>query len=150
MKINKNGEAYIDTIITIFLSIVIIAISINLFKLVYTYQKVNDAATAIVQYAAVKGEILAADDATKKEELKGDFQKYIEKILKYNGLSGLNLEYTFVGSDLINADDNKVQYGDSIVFRIKATAKIGVIDGDGSIEIPISLSKTSISEKYYK
>lgn len=142
-KKNKHGEAYIDTIITVVLSLMIIAISIGLFQTMYNYQKLNDIATSTLEYASIQGKISNNNEVTKK----------LEELITANGFELDDIEYSFNSSELIvtNGDyTEKVQYGDTIHMNIKTQVQFGFINNDGFLTIPIEISKSALSQHYWK
>ena len=149
----KRAETYIGTIITVFLSLIVIAISMSLFNIIYTYQKVDEAASSIIKVAAVQGRVCSSEQT---EEI-SEFQNNVNDIIENSNLDIQNVSYSFEGSDTIiknteegPVDTNTVQYGDKIKFSIRTEQGIGFVNDAGFIRIPISLSKVAISEKYYK
>lgn len=138
----KNGEAYIDTVITVFLSMIIIYISISMFTFFVTYQKLDNAANQIIDYVALNGET----DSVKVKE------KCIE-FLSNEGFDAADVTLSFENSEYFedyNGADNVIQYGDKVSVTISKEASIKLVGGDGVSHFPMSITKNKASEKYWK
>ena len=138
----KNGEAYIDTVITVFLSMIIIYISISIFTFFVTYQKLDSAANQIINYVALNGET--------------DSAKVQEKCIEFLSDEGFNVDdiaLSFENSEYFEdykGADGVIQYGDKISVTISKEASIKLIGGDGVSNFPMSITKNKASEKYWK
>lgn len=140
---SKRGEAYIDTIITVFLCLVIIAVSIGLFQTMYEYQKVSDIADNALEYASVVGKIPNENEVSQK----------LDNLIASNGFNPDDVTYSFNSSELIEEggiSTEKVQYGNTISMTIETKIKIGFTNLDGYLTIPIKISKSVVSQKYWK
>ena len=143
LKNKKSGAAYIDTILTVFLCLVILAVSISVFQTMYSYQKLDDIATNTLEYASVKGKIANDNDVKDK----------IEDLIVSNGFKLDDVSYSFNNSELIFQDGSyteNVQYGDNIMLEIKTDINIGFVNSDGFLTIPVEISKSTVSQKYWK
>ena len=131
----KKGEAYIDTVVTVLLSLIVLALAINMFLFMYKYQKINDAAEDAVKYAAIVGEVNTSAVNQKTNNL-----------LTINGVDVASTSYEYKTA----SGDSEVQYGDTILLEMKSDIRVGFSNSDGFITIPVKITKTAISQKYYK
>ena len=96
-------------------------------------QKVDNVATEIVQYAAVCGS--TGDDVRNKAE----------NLLNNAGLSDV-ISLNITGNNV--AGTQNVQLGDTITVTLKVNFKLGMPNGDGIVNVPITVTKTAISQNY--
>lgn len=136
----KKGEAYIDTVVTVLLSLIVLALSISMFLFMCRYQQINDAASDAVKYAAIIGE--ANTPAVNQKT---------DNLLAVNGVDTASTSYTYKTSSITNkSESGNVQYGDTILLEIDSNLRISFSNSDGFITIPVKITKTAVSQKYYK
>lgn len=136
----KKGEAYIDTVVTVLLSLIVLALSISMFLFMCRYQQINDAASDAVKYAAIIGE--ANTPAVNQKT---------DNLLAVNGVDTASTSYTYKTSSITNkSEGGNVQYGDTILLEIDSNIRISFSNSDGFITIPVKITKTAVSQKYYK
>lgn len=136
----KKGEAYIDTVVTVLLSLIVLALSISMFLFMCRYQQINDAASDAVKYAAIIGE--ANTPAVNQKT---------DNLLAVNGVDTASTSYTYKTSSIANkSESGNVQYGDTILLEIDSNIRISFSNSDGFITIPVKITKTAVSQKYYK
>lgn len=143
MRNKKAGAAYIDVILAVFLCLVVLAVSLGVFQTMYDYQKLNDIAQNTLEYASIKGQVAN----------KNEVQKKIESLIISNGYDLDEVTYSFNSSELLleNGDySDKVQYGENISLYLKTNCSIGFLNSEGAINIPIEISRTVTSQKYWK
>lgn len=134
----KKAEAYIDTVVTVFISLMIVYVVLNLFSYMITYQKLGHAADNIVRYAAIKG--------TTDEEIIGD---KIEEFITSEGFNINKVNYSFDGTEYVKTNSKYVQYGDTIMFNINTKQSYKLIKNAGVSWFTVSLNKVTLSEEYY-
>jgi hypothetical protein len=138
----RKGEAYIDTIITIFLSIVVIYIACSVFSVIYTHQRITDFADKFSEYVSLHG-------CTSSKQVEDLYEKMIEEY----ELNPDAIYLSFDGSDYI--EDNKnvigaVQYGGKMVVSLRYVKNVGFLNDVGFIPIPVSVRKVVLSQNYWK
>lgn len=139
IKHYKKGEAYIDTVVTVLLSLIVLALAISMFLFMYKYQKINDAAEDAVKYAAIVGEV-NTDTVNQKTD----------NLLAINGVDKASTSYLYKTSLINSKSGSTVQYGDTILLEMKSDIRVSFSNSDGFITIPVKITKTAISQKYYK
>lgn len=137
-KIKKKGEAYIDTVVTVFISLMIVYVVLNLFSYMITYQKLSHAADNIVRYAAIKG--------TTDEEIIGD---KIDEFITSEGFNVNKVNYSFDGTEYVSNNSKFVQYGGTIMLNINTKQSYKLIKNAGISWFTVSLNKVTLSEEYY-
>ena len=133
----KKAEAYIDTVITVFVNLIILYLVLNLFSYMITYQKLNHAADNIVRCAAING-------TTDTGILGEDINEYITN----EGFDRSKVIVSFDGTEYMSGTTKNVQFGDIILLNIKTKQSFNFIGRTGSSIFDISINKTSLSEKY--
>ena len=104
------------------------------------YQQINDAASDAVKYAAIIGE--ANTPAVNQKT---------DNLLAVNGVDTASTSYTYKTSSITNkSESGNVQYGDTILLEIDSNLRISFSNSDGFITIPVKITKTAVSQKYYK
>ncbi len=136
---NKKGEGYIDTVITILISLIIVYTTVVLFTHFISYQKMNTAAEQIVEYVANKGEIGT-------EDVENHCALYIEKA----GLDKNRILISFEDTEVIEDSENEaVQYGDKITVSLSSDYGIKLFNS-GDKNYTMTVKKSALSEKYWK
>lgn len=132
----RKAEAYIDTVVTVFISLLIMFLAINVFSYFVTYQKLNNIGNNIIRYAAINGD-------TNSTEVKNKIKEYITG----EGLKVENVTVSFDGSDYIK--NKTVQYGDTIALHISTSKKYSYIGKTSNSLFTLRINKIGLSEKYY-
>ena len=130
---DKKGAAYIEIAFLVLISVLLLSLFISLMLFGFKAQKVDNVATEIVQYAAVCGS--TGDDVRNKAE----------NLLNNAGLSDV-ISLNITGNNV--AGTQNVQLGDTITVTLKVNFKLGMPNGDGIVNVPITVTKTAISQNY--
>lgn len=149
----KKGEAYIDTVVTIFLSMTVIAVSLNLFSYYTAYHRLDFVAQEMLRGAAMQGETTSAELAERYQELLENtgLGNQDDGSLGY-GKTG-NMSISFEGSEVVFSPSNTtgaVQMGDVIKVKVSCTAHINFMGQTGVAKIPMTVTKTGLSECFWK
>lgn len=89
---------------------------------------------------AVRGEITSADV--------GD--RYTELLDAY-GLKETDVQLSYDGSHTIDGiEGGAVQFGDLIKLNVPYTNRIGYMNNEGFLSVPLSITKVSTSQNYWK
>lgn len=131
----KKAEAYIDTVVTVFIGMMIVYVTISLFSYFLAYQRLDNAADNIIRCAAVSG---STSDSVIGEKT--------TEYLTAAGLKKENVSISFTGTDYLK--DKTVQYGDTIILNISTQKTYKYIGKTGSSAFNLSINKVAISEKY--
>ena len=131
---NKEGEGYIDTVVTVLASMMVIVLALNVFSFLTIKQDIDYFAKEMLYAATTSGSTL--DEIT----------------LRYTNLCeevGFNPDYTFNRTDYYNVSTGKVQLGDTVVVTITYET---YIRGLGVFKIPITIKAchSGLSQKYWK
>ena len=132
----KKAEAYIDTVVTVFISLLIMFLAINVFSYFVTYQKLNNIGNNIIRYVAMNGD-------TDSTEVKNKIKEYITG----EGLKVADVTVSFDGSDYVQ--NKTVQYGDTIALHISTSKKYSYIGKTSNSLFTLRINKIGLSEKYY-
>ena len=135
----KKAEAYIDTVVTVFINLIILYLVLNLFSYMITYQKLNHAADNIIRCVAING-------TTDNTVIESDVNEYIAN----EGFDPSEVNVSFSGTEYMNGSTETVQFGDKILLNIKTIQSFKFIGRTGASIFNISVNKTSLSEKYYQ
>lgn len=135
----KKAEAYIDTVVTVFINLIILYLVINLFSYMITYQKLNHAADNIIRCAAING-------TTDTGVLGEDINEYITN----EGFDRSKVTVSFDGTEYMSGSTEAVQFGDTILLNVKTNQSFKFIGRTGSSLFSISINKTFLSEKYHQ
>jgi len=135
----KKGEGYIDTVVTILISLIIVYTTTALFTHFISYQKMNAAAKEIVEYAANRGE-------TSSSDINNHCVYFIEKA----GLDKSKITVSFSDSDIITGSSNgAVQYGDEVAVSLSCNYGIKIF-GSSNKNYTMTAKRSALSEKYWK
>lgn len=128
----KRGEGYIDTVVIVIASMLVIAFVVKVFPVFIAKNQLNNYANEIIRTAEISGRVGAEVNA-KAEELKE--QTGINPMIswKSNYISGTN----------------KVQLNDEISVTVSSTVDIGFFSF-GSFPIELNVKATGRSEVYWK
>lgn len=138
-KFKKKGEAYIDTVVTVFINLIILYLVLNLFSYMITYQKLNHAADNIIRCAAING-------TTDASVIEKDINEYITN----EGFDRSKVDISFDSTEYMSGSSNDIQFGDSIILNLKTNQSFKFIGKSGTSLFDISVNKTSLSEKYHQ
>ena len=131
---SQSGEGYIDVVIMVLASMMMLVISINIFSLIADKQKLDYFSKELLSTAATYGRISTEVDS-RYNELKSQ--------------TGLSPNVTWVAF-YIDSTDKKVQLADTINVSLTLTTNF---QGTGEF-IPISITLTAggstLSERYWK
>ncbi len=135
MKIlkRKNGEGYIDTVVGVMVSMMVIVLALNVFSFLTIKQDLDYFAKEMVEAATASGST-TGETSTRYYELAGE--------------TGLYPSYSWTAS-YYNATYQRVQLGDSLKITLTYST---YVRGLGAFKIPITLTAaySGISEKYWK
>ena len=131
---NKKGEGYIDTVVTVLASMMVIVIALNIFSFLTIKQDIDYFAKEMLYSATTSGSTL--------DEVNLRYTNLCEEV-------GFSPVYTFNGTDYYNASTGKVQLGDTVVVTIMYDTNI---KGLGIFKIPITIKAchSGLSQKYWK
>lgn len=89
---------------------------------------------------AVRGEITSADVG----------ERYTELLDAY-GLKEMDVQLSYDGSHTIDGiKGGTVQFGDLIKLNVQYTKRIGYMNNKGFLSVPLSITKVSTSQNYWK
>lgn len=130
---NNRGDGYIDIVIAVLISMMVLVLSLNVFSFLTVKQDMDYFAKEML------------DTATSNGSVRIDTSK------RYNELcldTGLSPDISW-DADFYNLSDGTVQLGDTITVTV--TYKT-FLKGFGSIKIPITLTarQSGLSQKYWK
>jgi len=130
---NKRGEGYIDIVVSVLVSMMVLVISLNVFSFLTVKQDIDYFAKEMLDTATSNGSVQI--DTTKR---------YDELCLD----TGLSPDISW-DADYYNLSDGTVQLSDTITVTV--TYKT-YLKGFGAIKIPITLTarQSGISRKYWK
>ena len=137
----KKAEAYIDTVITVFLGIIILYVSMNLFSYFVQYQKLSNVADNALRYATITGDLSSV-------ELNSKIEQYLDDV----GFNPEKVTISWDGSDFIGVDgkNDKVQYGDKIQLTLITKHNMAFIGESGGLSFDIACTRINSSEIYDK
>lgn len=143
MKFLKKAEAYIDSVVTVFLSVLILYVCSTLFYTLVNYQKIDTAANQIINQAALNGEVNSPG-----------FQDKCVQIIKSNNLDPKTVDISFANSEFLNNGAGKstlkqVQFGKNISLTLAKEAGFTYLGNKNHMVLSISVTKNKLSEKYW-
>ena len=139
MNMKKRAEAYIDTVITIFLGLVVLYLGINIFMFSVTYTKMNDMANVVAEWCAERGETVEAD-------VRSEFASFAEGY----GFDMEDISVSFTGTDRESyLSSEKVQYGETLAVTLSSEKSFNMIGMD-QVSVPITITKVNSSQRYWK
>lgn len=130
---NKKGEGYIDTCVMVVVFVMILVVAINIFSFITLKVDMDEIADELIETAAFTGEF--GDNFRKRnEELQAMYFYY---------------DVDYHAEKYFNSALERVQLGDTMTVTIIIDT---YIKGLGIFKIPVTLqvTKTQISEKYWK
>lgn len=130
---SKKGEAYIDVVVSVLVSMMVIILALNVFEFLTIKQDMDYYAKEMITAATVTGK--TTGEVTERfEELTED--------------TGLNPDIMWT-ADYYNESLKTVQLGDTIKVTITYNT---YVKGFGAIKIPITLTAvhSGLSQKYWK
>lgn len=135
----RKAEAYIDTVVTVFLNLLIVYVVMNLFSYMITYQKLNNVADNIIRQAAISG--------TTDNSVIGD---KIEEYITDEGFDASKVTVSFDSTEYMSESSKNVQFGDTIILNVKTKQAYKFVRKAGVSLFDISVNKISLSEKYHQ
>lgn len=149
----KRGEAYIDTVVTVFLSLMVIAVSLNLYSYYTAYHRLDYIAQEMLRISAMRGETAGTEIEERFDELKSNTGLGNDGDGSHGYGRTENLSYSYEGSEIINNANNvtgAVQIGNVIRITLTCNAKVNLMGKTGIVQVPMSITKTGLSEYYWK
>lgn len=125
---NTRGEGYIDVIVIIMSTILVIALAVNLFPAYIAKQKVDTFATEILRVAEIAGRV-GTETAAKQSQLVAQ--------------TGINPTVTW-------SRTGSVQLNGEISVTVATTVDIGLFGNIASFPINLTGKATGKSEVYWK
>lgn len=135
----RKAEAYIDTVVTVFLNLLIVYVVMSLFSYMITYQKLNSVADNIIRCAAISG--------TTDDEVIGD---KIDEYITDAGFDCTKVTCSFNGTEYMSDSTKNVQFGDTVILNLKTKQTYKFIGKSGVGIFNISVNKIALSEKYHR
>ena len=131
---NRRGDGYIDVVVAVLVSMMLIVFSINVFSFFTLHQDLDYFAKEMVEAAC-------ADGATG-----GEAERRAEELSEELGISPT---YSWSAEYTGPTYNRRVQLGDSMTIQVRYTA---YVQGFGIFKIPVTLTVTysGLSEKYWK
>lgn len=128
----KRGEGYIDTVVIIIATMLVIAFAVKVFPVFIAKNQLNNYANEIIRTAEISGRV-GTEVATKANELNEQTGVKPISLWKANYISGTN----------------KVQLNDEMTVTVSSTVDIGFFSF-GSFPIELKAKATGRSEVYWK
>ena len=130
---NKRGDGYIDVVISVLVSMMMIVLVLNVFSFLTLKQDMDYFAKEMINCASANGRTNSAV-VTRQNELIAE--------------TGINPTVTWT-TTYFNATQRTVQLGDTIQITLRVQANVR---GLGVISIPVTLTAkhSGISQKYWK
>lgn len=134
---NKKGESYLDIVILVFVSMMAIVLTLNVFSYLTLKQDMDYIATELVEVAALEG-------LTKCSEIEKAFDDLCES-------TGIDASYKVTAEDYYNSSKHEVQLGDPITVTVTCQTTFRGLGALGeSIDITVESSKMGLSRVYFK
>ncbi len=130
MKMNENnkGQGYLDTVILILVSIMVIAFAMQLFQVYMTKQKVDTFATELMRVAEISGQVGSAT-SSKAETLKSNL--------------GINPSISWSKS-------GRIQLNEEVTVTITLEKDLGLFGEFGSFPVTLKGVASGKGEVYWK
>lgn len=134
---NKKGESYLDIVILIFVSMMAIVLTLNVFSYLTLKQDMDYIASQLVEVAAIEG-------LTEGPEIENAFEDLCRS-------TGIDAEYEITAEDYFNSSKGEVQLGDPLTVTVTCQTTFRGLGALGeSVEITVESSKTGLSRVYFK
>jgi hypothetical protein len=130
---SKRGDGYIDVVVSVLVSMMIIVLALNVFSFLTLKQDMDYFAKEMIDSATVNG-CTTGETITRYDELAAE--------------TGLHPSYSWT-ANYYNASSKTVQLGDTIKVTLTYST---YVQGFGIIKIPITLTAvhSGLSQKYWK
>ena len=130
---SRRGEGYIDTCVSVIVFVMIMVVAINVFSFITLKTEMDEICDELIETATYTGEF-GDDFWSRDSELLGEYYYY-------------NIDTT--AEKFYNTNYQRVQLGDTMTVTIDVRT---YIKGLGVFKIPVTVSvtKSGISEKYWK
>ena len=131
---NKRAEGYIETAVGVFVALLLVVFSLNVFHLFTVRSDLDLYAKQVLETACACG-------STGEET-----ERRIEELERKTGLSP---EVSFEGTEYLNAGHPVVQYGDEVSVTLTLRTSL---QGFGLFSVPVTLQAyaTGLSRRYWK
>jgi len=135
-KDERGDISYVETFVTVFAVMILIAFAVNVFSFFTLKQDLEYLSEQIVIFAAGEGRTDVADGR-------------IDALCAELGLDRDALTVSFEGSSMMSPSGVKVQYGEEI--KVSVTYRTS-LEATGILTVPVSMtaSASGLSEKYWK
>ncbi len=132
--LNRKGEGYIDTVVSVVASMMVIVIAMNIFSFLTIKQDLD-------YYAKEMIEVCASTGRTGEEAN--------QRAAELDNEVGLSPIVSYAGTEYFNSSNKTVQYGELIVVTVTCQT---TVRGIGVFEIPVTLTAkhSGLSRKYWK
>lgn len=132
---SKRGDGYIDVVVAVLVSMMLIVLSLNVFSFFTLKQDMDYYAKEMVAVACAEG-------GTESIEVENRYYELYDEL-------GFYPSCTWSGEDYSTPTGRRVQLGEPIKLTMKYTT---YVRGIGIIKIPVTLTVThsGLSEKYWK
>ncbi|MFI3255051.1 MAG: DUF4320 family protein [Eubacteriales bacterium] len=128
MNENNKGQGYLDTVILILVSIMVIAFAMQLFQVYMTKQKVDTFATELMRVAEISGQVGSAT-SSKAETLKSNL--------------GINPSISWSKS-------GRIQLNEEVTVTITLEKDLGLFGEFGSFPVTLKGVASGKGEVYWK
>ena len=131
---NTRGEGYIDTVVGVVASMMIIVIALNIFSFLTIKQDLDHYAKEMIEVCASTGK--TGIEAT-------------ERATELDDEVGFSPTVSYTGTEYFNTSNKTVQYGELIVVTVTYQT---TVKGLGVFEIPVTLTAkhSGLSRRYWK
>ena len=131
---DRRGEGYIETAVGVFVAMVLVVFSLNVFRLFSIQADLDQYAKQVLETAVVNGAVGEKTD---------------ERIASLTEQTGLDPEVSFDGTVYWTSGSRAVQYGEQIRVTVTYTASLS---GFGVLSVPVTLraSASGLSRRYWK
>lgn len=131
---NTKGEGYIDTVVAVLVSMMLIVFALNVFSFFTLKQDLDYFAKEMLYSATTSGR--TADEVSVR------YTDLCEEL-------GFSPSYSYTGTDYYNTSSGKVQLGDTVVVTITYDT---YIKGLGVFKVPITIKAchSGLSQMYWK
>jgi len=132
--LNNKGEGYIDTVVIVLSSMMVIVLALNIFSFLTLKQDLDYFAKEMIDVATTYGR--TGEEAN----------------IRYSALCnelGISPSIDYNGTDYFNSSTGKVQLGDTIIVTLTYETHVR---GLGMFKIPVTLTAkhSGLSQKYWK
>lgn len=131
---NKRGDGYIDVVVAVLVSMMLIVLSLNVFSFFTLHQDLDYFAKEMVEAACADGQT-GSEAVRRAEELSEEL--------------GISPSYFWNAEYMTPTSARRVQLGDSMSIQVQYTS---YVQGLGIVRIPVTMTVThsGLSERYWK